>query len=482
MIGLWKRVSKSYQWVFIMLLFISMIQLGSLIYIWKVESALLIEKEKKNLRYQLDNRKILLLEHMQTLQKELNFLAKLNVMDDVITKDFDKRVSILLQKKAKDLSEGIILIAIHNGKIVSSSQKKSKEIFLEMSSPIVASFNHKTIGKLLLLYPVSNFEHIVSNHLHQEFWMKKEHTKGKNLAIIDNKKIIVSTPLKNILHEYILYLSYEKEYALETINEIGNVLLWVFLISLLLLLFISWKIFKKQITIVEYTKEILEVKKVFLSTMSHELRTPLSSILNLTQHLMVSENVKSKEVDMLRHIESASEHLLLMINNLLQLSKLESNLMIVNNEIINIEETLEDIVEMLHPLIVDKKLQLIQSIEISQNEICTDKTYFMQVIMNLLSNAIKFTPEGSITISLSQNSIGYTVSIKDTGIGIEKHKQEALFLEYYTAHNEDTNIKYSSGLGLALSQKVAMLIEGKIEIISQGLERGTEAKFYFKSL
>jgi signal transduction histidine kinase len=464
----------------VMLIFIVLVQLGTLMYIWKVESRLLLQKEEKNLRYQLENKVKSLSNHMHALQKELEFLASLNIMDDVITEDIDKRISILLEKKAHDLSEDIVLIAKNKKEEVSRSTLYRDSKVLIFHTPIKASFNHQIIGELVLLYPLKNFKNISSPQLHQVFSFFSNKVEIYSLEKYESK-IIVSSPLPGILHGYRLFLSSEKAFALQTVREIEKILLLAFLISLFSLLFISWKLFKKQIMIVEHTQEILEVKRTFLSMMSHELRTPLGSILTLTQHLMISENMKGKEIDILSHIESASEHLLAMINNLLQLSKLESNTMIIKKESIDIIECMNEIIEMVYPLIEDKDLFFQKKISVEKKEIIIDKAFFVQIMMNLLSNAIKFTPRGSISLSLIEMKNGYLLSINDTGIGIEKSKQVSLFSEYYKAHSEDKNIKHSSGLGLALSQKLAQIIEGNIKIYSEGLGKGTQVSFYFKS-
>jgi signal transduction histidine kinase len=197
---------------------------------------------------------------------------------------------------------------------------------------------------------------------------------------------------------------------------------------------------------------------------------------------MVSSHVKENEVEMLGRIENASEHLLGMINNLLQLSKLESNAMVVQKEKINISKVIEEMIELVEPLIDEKNLMLKTKFELENIEIKTDLNLFKQVVINLLSNAIKFTEKGSITIKLVASNEKYILSVIDTGIGIEKEKQAELFSEFYQAHMGSTDIKHSTGLGLALSQKVAKLINGKIEIYSQGKDKGVKAIFSFSSL
>jgi len=476
----WKNLSQTYKILITMLLFVMLIQLSTLLYIWKVESKVLLEQERQNLIYQLNINAKLLVSHMESLQKELEFLATLEVMDDMVVHDVDKRIAVLLKKKSNDLEEGIVLVSQNNKKIVSSSQSTYElKDFLEFSVPVYASFNpQKRLGLLQLLYPLKNFKKLKTDNPHQRLWIGLEGYEYHLLEV--EKNIVVSQKLKGQLKGNMLFLAYEKAYALQTLKEIEKILFFVFLLSLCSLLFVVWLLSKKQINILEHTQEVLALKRTFLSTMSHELRTPLGSILNLTQHLMVSPKIGDEEVEMLRRVENSSEHLLEMINNLLQLSKLESNMMVVKKKTVNVVLLIEEMLEIVEPLIDAKDLILIKNISIEKKSLQTDIHLFKQVVLNLLSNAIKFTEKGSINISLSKMDDNFILKIKDTGIGIEKEQQYSLFSEFYQAHSKE--IKHSSGLGLALSQKVAKIINAEIKIESQGLNHGVEAILYFKSL
>ena len=481
MITLWKKLSDTYKILMTMFLFIILIQLGNLIYIWKFESKLLLKKEKVNLEYQLLNNEKLLLKQMSDLDNELKFLATLNVMDDVIVNDIDKRVKILLSKKAKDLSQGIVLVAKHHKNVVATTGAYSKKDFLSFSTALFTSVNAKHIGELILLYPLENFKVLKVDHLHKSLWMESSLLNKIGIMKNNDDYIVVSKPLGGLLDGWKLFLSYKKEYALQGIKQIEKVLFFSFLLSVFLLLFISWKLFKKQIDVVKETQDLLSIKRIFLSTMSHELRTPLGSILNLTQHLMVQPKMNDQSIDMLKHIENASEHLLAMINNLLQLSKLESNTISVKKETIDVTQVIEEVIEIVKPLIDDKGLHFSKIIMVKSKYIVTDSHFFKQVLMNLLSNAVKFTAKGSIQLILKEENSLFTLTIIDTGIGISKNKQASLFSEFYQAH-ENENIHHSVGLGLALSQKVAALIQGKIKIESEGKEKGVRAIFTFRSL
>jgi len=466
-----------------MLFLIMMIQLSSLVYVWKFESKLLLQKEQKNLEYQLDINAKLLLSHLRGLQKELKFLSSLEVMDDLLVKDIDKRIKILLEKKSEDLSEDITLLAMRDGAVVaSSSEHYHKDEFLAFNVPIYASFDRlKEIGELLLLYPLKNLRDLTIENPHQKLWLESKVKEGFDTPYTADS-IAVSKELTDLLDGWSLHLAYKKKYALGVIKEIEMILIWGSLFSLFSLLLVSWILSKKQIDILHHTQEVLELKRTFLSTISHELRTPLGSILTLIQHLMVSPKMSDSDVDMLRKIENSSEHLLSMINNLLQLSKLESNTMTLQKKSIDLSMVIEEMIELVEPLIDEKELELKRELIGEGREIVTDMHLFQQVVMNLLSNAIKFTEKGSISISLNEQKGFFELVVLDTGIGIAKEKQESLFSEFYQAHMGRHEIKHSTGLGLALSQKVAELINGKIEIKSDGIGRGVRATFRFSSL
>lgn len=481
MIRLWRQLSATYKILITMLFLIVVIQLSTLFYIWKFETKLLLHKERETLHYQLNINARLLSQHLKSLEKELAFLSTLEVMDDILVNDIDKRINILLEKKAADLAEDIKLLAKNSQGQFLSDISESDEQFLTFDVPIYASFDkHKVIGTLLLLYPLKNLIQLSIENLHQTLWLKPpteiEGFSTPQLA----ESIIVSQRLNGILEGWELFLAYEKRYALGVIQEIETILLWGSLFSLFSLLLMSWILSRKQIEILEHTEEVLKLKRIFLSTMSHELRTPLGSILNLTQHLMVNPKMSDSDVEMLRRIENSSEHLLSMINNLLQLSKLESNSMTVTKASVDIVEVIHETIEMVEPLIDEKGLALIQHLPQSSKVIETDLHHFRQVIMNLLSNAIKFTDTGTITLSLTEQNGSCIFSVIDTGIGIAQEKQAALFSEFYQAHMGSQEIKHSTGLGLALSQKVAALIGGRIDISSEGIGKGVHATFTFK--
>lgn len=479
------KINDAYKIFFTMMVLILLIQLGTLLYIWHYESTILLEKERANLHYQLEDKAKHLTEHLNLLEKELEFLAILEVMDDVLVNDIDKRIGTFLEKRAEDFGEGIVLLAKKEGHIVASShQHYQEENMLHFSKPLFASFNQKKVlGSLLLLYPYENFMQLKTDNLYKKLWLTPPSHSIKFKAPILKESIVVSRPLSDRLEGWSISLAHEKEDALMNIYQIERILLWGFLFSLSLLILVVWTLSKKQIKILSDTQEILELKRTFLSTMSHELRTPLGLILNLTQHLMNSPHLTQSSALMLTKIESAAEHLLSMINNLLQLSKLESHTMSVKQTTLNVTLVVEEMIEMVEPLIEEKALTLeISLLPKDEAFIISDSHLLKQVIINLLSNAIKFTEQGSIRIELRRVGEFFYFKVIDTGIGIALEKQEALFSPFYQAHMGKSDIKHSTGLGLALSQKVAHLLSGNIIIQSEGRDKGCEVSFIFKSL
>lgn len=215
-------------------------------------------------------------------------------------------------------------------------------------------------------------------------------------------------------------------------------------------------------------------KSEFLANMSHELRSPLNSLLLLAHVLGENEtnNLTPKQVEFAKIIHSSGEELLHMINEILDLSKIEAGM----KEIIPIDMLLEGLGKYVkrnfQHQIEQKKLNLIiQNEGFPFSTIFTDQHLLEQIIKNLLSNAMKFTEEGSIIFKLFQSDkfsqLPVGISVTDTGIGIPKEKQQAIF-EAFQQADGSTNRRYGgTGLGLSISKKLIQLLGGKIDLRSE---------------
>jgi signal transduction histidine kinase/DNA-binding response OmpR family regulator/CHASE3 domain sensor protein len=212
-------------------------------------------------------------------------------------------------------------------------------------------------------------------------------------------------------------------------------------------------------------------KSEFLANMSHELRTPLNSILVLAQ-ILKENKPNTLSVDQVKYagvIFNAGNDLLNLINDILDLSKIESGKFEMQNETIKIKDILHDMEMLFAEVAANKKISFTNSMSNLPPEIFTDRTRVEQVLKNLLSNAFKFTPaNGSIAINVLPGTDGRTIGfhIKDSGIGIPRDKQKIIF-EAFQQADGSTSRKYGgTGLGLSISRELAVLLGGHITLTS----------------
>ncbi|MES2566291.1 MAG: response regulator [Bacteroidota bacterium] len=211
-------------------------------------------------------------------------------------------------------------------------------------------------------------------------------------------------------------------------------------------------------------------KSEFLSNMSHELRTPLNSLLILSKDLSENkkENLNEDQVESAKIIYRSGHDLLILINEVLDLSKIEAGKMSLNLEQILIKDFIQDVIRGFKFQASEKGLDLLCNISNTAPEFMkTDAQRLNQIIKNLLSNAIKFTDTGHVELSVEPNgTTGVIISVADTGIGVEKEKQSAIF-EAFQQADGTTSRKYGgTGLGLSISRELAKLLGGEIKVSS----------------
>jgi len=250
------------------------------------------------------------------------------------------------------------------------------------------------------------------------------------------------------------------------------------------------KILKENITertktlelIKEQNKKILEADKIkneFLANMSHELRTPLNAIIGFSEalNLKIFGELNEKQSEYIRDINSSGIHLLGMINDLLDLSKIESGKMQLSKEIFNVKSAIKEALNIVSPLLIQKKQNLKFECKDESFEISADRRKFHQILYNLISNAIKFTPEnGDIEIKATKDGKFLKVSVKDNGIGIAREFHEKIFDKFQQVDSSFSTKQGSTGLGLTITKELVKLHNGKIILESQ-LNKG--ATFIF---
>jgi signal transduction histidine kinase len=215
-------------------------------------------------------------------------------------------------------------------------------------------------------------------------------------------------------------------------------------------------------------------KSIFLAKMSHELRTPLNAVIGFSEILLDDvelEGRDSRKRTDLQRINSAGKHLLSLVADVLDLSKIESNHIDLKIEKFNLSDMVREVVATVEPMVVENKNKLIVKCSQDLGIVSTDQTKLRQAALNLLSNAAKFTRNGTVTFSIqrrkSQAGDWIDIQVQDTGIGIAEADIGRLFQNFGQA-NRSTSSKYGgTGLGLALSQKLCALMGGGVSVKSE---------------
>ena len=221
-----------------------------------------------------------------------------------------------------------------------------------------------------------------------------------------------------------------------------------------------------------------EAKSIFLANMSHELRTPLNAIIGFSDLLLggIGGEINDKQKQCLEDILNSGKHLLTLINDILDLSKVEAGKMVIKPEILNLADVIRDAVATVKPLVNESRHELAVSIDEDFPQVYVDKNRLRQILLNLLSNAIKFTPDGgNLCLETSRNGCFCQISVIDNGIGIGKEYQKYIF-ESFTQVDIPGEKKQGTGLGLALTRQLVELHGGKIWVES---EYGKGCRFSF---
>jgi len=224
-----------------------------------------------------------------------------------------------------------------------------------------------------------------------------------------------------------------------------------------------------------------EAKSVFLANMSHELRTPLNAIIGYSELLLeeAEESQNEGSTRDLKRIHTAGAHLLVLLNTLLDLGKIEAGHVELLIETFDFNELLEDIKESMQPAIQKKNNKLILEIAEGVGKVTSDKTKLRQCIYNLLSNAAKFTSDGLITMRAHRTEGNICLIVEDTGIGMTPEQLEKIFDEFKQADASIARDYGGTGLGLSLVKSLSKLLGGGIQAISE-TGFGTTFTLHFK--
>jgi adenylate cyclase len=213
-------------------------------------------------------------------------------------------------------------------------------------------------------------------------------------------------------------------------------------------------------------------KSQFLSSMSHELRTPLNAIIGLTEMMVANASRfgTEKALEPLRRVNAAGTHLLSLINEILDLSKIEAGKLELNPESVNLAQLIDEVIGTAGQLVEKNKNRLIVEAQENLGALNADSMRLKQILLNLLSNACKFTKQGEVALRVRKVANGrewVEFAVADSGIGMTPEQQAKLFQDFTQADSLTARRYGGTGLGLAISRKLARMMGGDVTVASE---------------
>ena len=229
-------------------------------------------------------------------------------------------------------------------------------------------------------------------------------------------------------------------------------------------------------------KRTAKVKSEFLANMSHELRTPLNSI-NGFSEVLYDETfgpLNEKQKKYVNNVLTSGKHLLLLINQILDMAKVEAGKMKLTLSSLPMKSLLNEISRLVEDMVSKKKIEMLLEIDEDLPNIEADELKVKEIIYNLLSNAVKFTAEGGkigMRASTRKADPEIEITVWDTGVGIAPENMEKIFEGFFRVDTPYSRVTEGTGLGLPLSKKLVELHGGKLSVESEGLNKGTSVRF-----
>jgi signal transduction histidine kinase len=226
---------------------------------------------------------------------------------------------------------------------------------------------------------------------------------------------------------------------------------------------------KELAAAMERAQEADRIKSAFLANMSHELRTPLNSIIGFTGILLqgLAGPLNMEQQKQMGMVQTSARHLLALINDVLDISKIESGQLILAYDSFDLKPSIQKMVKIVSPLAEKKGVDLRMDISEDTKTITTDQRRLEQVILNLINNAVKFTEKGHVAIACRAENSHYILSVSDTGIGMQPEEIPNIFNQFHQIDTGLTRKHEGTGLGLSISKKIIDMMGGSIDVESR---------------
>jgi len=247
----------------------------------------------------------------------------------------------------------------------------------------------------------------------------------------------------------------------------NSVLIFILIVFLIMFLFFRHSRIIDYSSLYKKIKEVDALKDDFISMASHELRTPLTVIRGYAENLSDSENISEDQKKSINRIDIAASQLDTLVNDMLDVSRIEQDRMEISKEELNIGSSVSEIISGFLKPAEDKGLKLILNNNAGDNVIINaDPDKFRQVIVNLVGNAIKYTKEGDVKVEIKAENKNVSIRVSDSGIGMSGEEQKNLFKKFYRVKNDETTKIRGTGLGLWITKQIVELMSGSINVES----------------
>ena len=274
------------------------------------------------------------------------------------------------------------------------------------------------------------------------------------MVLVEGNEYYVYTQQDFSTLDQVLYSRVQQSY-------LGLTLIFIFLISLAY--WLNRQTFWKG----EHEKRIAELKErdIFSNMIAHEFRTPLTVIKGYASFLKESDAVQGENRRFVANISQSTERLIYLVNDFLEVARLQSGKITIKKESINVSEIIEKVVSDLTPIARDKDLKLVTRVSDAINFV-TDEARLQQILINLVTNSIKYTKTGSVAISVERKTDELFIIIEDTGVGISGQDQKKLFQPFSRVGRADESTVIGTGLGMWITNQLVDLLGGEVNLES----------------